>query len=131
MKAAGTGLVIGLHHVQLSMPRGGEAAAVAFYAGVLGLAEVAKPDVLAGRGGVWFAGGGVAVHLGVEDPFRAARKAHPAFEVVSVVSAIDVLDMAGVAWRRDVDLPGIARIHVDDPFGNRIELLERRADLRP
>lgn len=118
-------MILALDHVQLAMPEGGEAAARAFYAGVLGLVPAQKPAPLAGRGGEWFERGNVQVHLGVETPFNPARKAHPAFEVDRLDAAIAALKAAGVDWYRDADLPGIVRIFVADPFGNRIELLER------
>ncbi|MCR8547629.1 VOC family protein [Salipiger sp. P9] len=117
-------MLLAQHHVQLAMPRGGETEAIAFYAGVLGLETVEKPEALRARGGVWFERGPLRVHLGVEEPFAPARKAHPAFQVTALSTAIARLDAAGCAWRRDIDLPGLARIYVDDPFGNRIELLE-------
>ncbi|KPU84474.1 glyoxalase [Marinosulfonomonas sp. PRT-SC04] len=113
-----------LHHVQLAMPKGQEAAARAFYQGLLGLSEVVKPPILAARGGVWFERGSVRVHLGVEPDFRPAKKAHPAFEVKGVVKFLEVLEAAGVRVLRDDTLPGFARGYVEDPFGNRIELLE-------
>lgn len=107
------------------MPKGGEARAIAFYAGVLGFAPVEKPPALSGRGGVWFEAGPVRLHLGVETPFHPARKAHPAFEVAGLAQATSVLDAANIGWRAEVDLPGVRRIFTADPFGNRIELLER------
>lgn len=117
-------MLLALHHVQLAMPKGQEAAARAFYSGVLGLTEVAKPPALQARGGAWFESALLRVHLGVETPFAPARKAHPAFQVASLAATMAALDAAGIAWRRDIDLPGLNRIYVDDPFGNRIELLE-------
>lgn len=113
-----------LHHVQLAMPKGQETAAVAFYQGLLGFSEVTKPPILAARGGAWFERGQVRVHLGVEDGFRPARKAHPAFEVSDVAAMLDHLEAAGVTVTRDQNLPGFERGYVEDPFGNRIELLE-------
>ena len=98
-------MILALHHVQLAMPRGAEVRARAFYIGVLGFEETEKPEILKGRGGLWFVAAGAALHLGVEEPFVPARKAHPAF-------------------RDGEDLPGFRRIYLDDPFGNRIELLE-------
>jgi uncharacterized damage-inducible protein DinB/catechol 2,3-dioxygenase-like lactoylglutathione lyase family enzyme len=113
-----------IDHVQLAMPPGGEAAARAFYGGLLGLREVAKPAVLADRGGCWFAAGGAQVHLGVEPGFQPARKAHPALRVHDLAALTARLAAAGHAARQDVALPGLARAFVDDPFGNRIELVE-------
>lgn len=107
------------------MPAGGEGAALEFYAGVLGLSPVPKPAALAGRGGVWFEGPGLRLHLGVETPFRAARTAHPAFEIAGLERAAAALEAAGCPVRRDAGLPGIRRFFTEDPFGNRIELLER------
>ena len=117
--------ITGIDHVQLAMPAGEEAKARAFYAGLLGLAEREKPAALAGRGGVWFGNDSVDVHLGVEEGFRAARKAHPAFGVRDLGGLRRRLEDAGVAVRDDDQLPGLTRIFVDDPFGNRIELIDR------
>ncbi|MBY0333776.1 MAG: VOC family protein [Acetobacteraceae bacterium] len=114
----------GLHHVQLAMPPGGEADARGFYAGLLGIPEVAKPAALAGRGGCWFEAGAVRVHLGVEAGFRAARKAHPAFLVEDLAGLSARLAAAGCPTHTDAPLPGWHRLFVDDPFGNRIELME-------
>ncbi|MGR6914482.1 VOC family protein [[Actinomadura] parvosata] len=110
----------GLHHVQLAAPRGSEPALRAFYAGVLGLREVPKPPELARRGGVWFRGEGVEVHLGVEEDFRPARKAHPAFLVDDLDAYAEEIPEA----QPDDLFPGYRRIYVFDPVGNRIELLQ-------
>jgi catechol 2,3-dioxygenase-like lactoylglutathione lyase family enzyme len=118
--------VVALDHVQLAMPAGGEAAAVAFYEGLLGLPHVPKPAHLAARGGCWFEDGPVKVHLGVEADFRPARKAHPALRVESLPDLVERLRAAGVALRDDEPLEGHDRIYADDPFGNRLELLEPR-----
>ena len=107
------------------MPEGGENAARAFYAGVLGLTEIPKPAALAGRRGAWFAGGRVQVHLGVEADFRPARKAHPALQVEGLTALVARCEAAGVTVVRDVPLAGMDRVHIADPFGNRIELVER------
>jgi catechol 2,3-dioxygenase-like lactoylglutathione lyase family enzyme len=117
-------LLQGFHHVQLAMPAGEEDAAQAFYAGVLGLTRVDKPEALAGRGGAWFRAPGVEVHLGVEERFRPARKAHPALLVKELDQLEDRLRGAGAEISRDVDLPGYRRFHAFDPFGNRLEFLE-------
>jgi len=116
--------VTAIDHVQLAMPPGRELEAEAFYGDVLGLEVRPKPPVLAARGGRWFARGEVQVHLGVEDDFRPARKAHPALRVAGFDALLDALDAHAIAWKADVDLPGVRRIYVDDPFGNRVELIE-------
>jgi len=114
---------LAFHHVQLAMPPGGEAAARAFYAGVLGLAEVAKPAALAARGGVWFRAGALELHLGVEDDFRPARKAHPGILVDDLDGLAARLRAHGVHPRADPNLPGYRRFYLDDCFGNRLEFL--------
>ena len=118
--------IIALDHVQLAMPPGEEAAGRRFYGQVLGLEEIAKPASLAGRGGAWFRGGGVEVHLGVEADFRPARKAHPAFRVRGLSGLIRRCVDAGHPVERAVPVPGVERVYVHDPFGNRIELVERQ-----
>ncbi len=120
----GAPALLALHHVQLAMPEGGEAAARAFYGGLLDLPEVPKPAALQGRGGVWFERGNLRLHLGVEAPFVPARKAHPAFAVQGLAALASRLHKAGHPPRAEIDLPGMARLYVDDPFGNRLELLE-------
>ncbi|HEX2207238.1 MAG TPA: VOC family protein [Longimicrobium sp.] len=119
--------VYALNHVQLAMPRGAEEAARAFYAGVLGLEEVPKPENLARRGGAWFSGGDLRLHLGVEDDFRPARKAHPGLQVEGLAALIARCEAHGHAVTRDEPLEGYDRVYVADPFGNRIELMERLA----
>jgi catechol 2,3-dioxygenase-like lactoylglutathione lyase family enzyme len=115
--------IVGLDHVQLAMPPGLEAQAEAFYSGVLGLARVPKPAPLAVRGGCWFVHGDVAVHLGVEEDFRPACKAHPAFVVDDLAALQAACAAAGVVVRPNPDREPGRGAYVDDPFGNRIELL--------
>ncbi len=103
------------------MPRGGEDAAREFFADKLGIPEVPKPPALAVRGRCWFEVGDVRVHPGVEEDFRPARKAHPALRVVGLRRLIE---SAGLDVRWSDDVPGVERCFVDDPFGNRIELIE-------
>lgn len=113
-----------LHHIQLAMPRERENDARVFYCGVLGFSEVQKPRELRRRGGVWFQSKNVRLHLGSEEPFIPAKKAHPGFRVRSLRDTITTLEARGVEYQTDIDLPGLRRIYVNDPFGNRIELLE-------
>jgi catechol 2,3-dioxygenase-like lactoylglutathione lyase family enzyme len=113
-----------IHHVQLAMPAGEEDRAETFYAGLLGLERVAKPEALAGRGGVWFRGKEVEVHLGVEEGFRPARKAHPAFLVKGLALLEERLRDASAPVRPDEPFEDRRRVHTEDPFGNRIELIE-------
>lgn len=119
--------IVGIDHVQLAMPAGEEDKARAFYSGLLGIPEVAKPETLARRGGVWFEAGAVKVHLGVDPDFRPARKAHPALLVRGLAPLVRKLREAGVDVVDDDALPGHDRVYVTDPFGNRLELMESGA----
>ena len=116
--------ITGIEHVQLAMPVGGEDAARGFYSGLLGLPERAKPEKLSARGGCWFEGPGVKVHLGVEADFRPALKAHPALLVDDLPALIKVLVASDVTVSDDDPADGRARCYVSDPFGNRIELMQ-------
>jgi len=116
--------IIRVEHVQLAMPAGGEALAREFYHGALGIAETPKPPHLAKRGGCWFESGDLKIHLGVEAEFRPARKAHPALLVADLPALQERLRSRGYSTREDEPLEGYQRIYVDDPFGNRIELME-------
>ena len=114
----------GLDHIQLTMPAGQEAAARKFYAGLLGLVEEPKPAPLQGRGGCWFHGPGIALHLGVDADFRPASKAHPAFRVRDLDGLQARLETTGAEVLLDETLPGKRRFYSWDPFGNRLEFLE-------
>jgi catechol 2,3-dioxygenase-like lactoylglutathione lyase family enzyme len=116
--------IVRLDHVQLAMPRGGEATAIDFYEGILGIPHVPKPPILAVRGGCWFESGELKIHLGVEDDFRPARKAHPALAVDDLGTLADHLRRHHVDVRDGDTVDGVNRVYVDDPFGNRIELLQ-------
>lgn len=113
-----------LHHVQLAIPPGGEDAARAYYAGVLGLSEIDKPAALRARGGCWFAGGGVEFHLGVQPDFQPAAKAHPGVVVDGLDELAATLENAGRMVRWDPDFPGHRRFYSADDHGNRLEFLE-------
>jgi len=117
-----------LHHVQLAMPRGAEATARGFYTGVLGLTEITKPPPLAARGGAWFRAGTLELHLGVEDDFHPARKAHPGILVEDLDDLANRLQAHGLQVRPDANFPGYRRFYLDDCFGNRLEFLSRSND---
>ena len=116
--------VLRLDHVQLAMPVGHEDKAREFYQGMLGISEVEKPSHLAARGGCWFEDGLLKIHLGVEAEFVPARKAHPAFVVDNLRGLAVRLKNGGFRVVEDQPLAGYDRLYVDDPFGNRIELME-------
>jgi catechol 2,3-dioxygenase-like lactoylglutathione lyase family enzyme len=113
-----------IDHVQLAMPPGREAEARRFYADTLGIPEVPKPPELAKRGGCWFERGNLKVHLGVDADFHAAKKAHPAFIAEDLDALMRALAAGGYKMKTDEPLDGYHRIYADDPFGNRIELME-------
>jgi catechol 2,3-dioxygenase-like lactoylglutathione lyase family enzyme len=117
--------VVGLDHVQLAMPKGGENLARGFYAGALGLVERTKPAHLAAHGGCWFEGGGVRLHLGVEPAFRPAKKAHVALLVDDLEATVKDLAARGTEFATGQPLDGYLRGDVHDPFGNRLELMQR------
>ena len=118
--------ILSIDHVQIAMPSGEEGKARAFYIGILGFVEIQKPAELAKRGGAWFQSQHVQLHLGVETDFKPARKAHPAFIVNDLNTLIAKVEAAG--YETDTNQPpleGYKRAHVFDPFGNRMELMER------
>jgi catechol 2,3-dioxygenase-like lactoylglutathione lyase family enzyme len=115
-----------IHHVQLACPPGTEPTLRQFYNGVLGLDEIDKPSALAARGGCWFRGQGIELHLGVEQHFRPARKAHPGLLVRDLDDWARRLQSAGYPVTFDDDFPGMRRFYSEDPHGNRLEFLEPR-----
>ncbi len=112
-----------IDHVQLAMPPGSEDQAVAFYQGLLNIPQVPKPPELAARGGCWFERDGLCIHLGAEDGFRPAKKAHPALVVRGIEALCAALEAAGHPVRHVEDVPGMPQWFIADPFGNRIELV--------
>jgi len=115
-----------LHHVQVSCPPEGEDAARRFYADALGIPEVGKPPVLARRGGCWFRGESVEVHVGVEETFAPARKAHQAFLVEDIDGTAERMAGHGFPVSWDDDFPGYRRFYTADGNGNRVEILAPR-----
>jgi len=113
-----------IDHVQVAIPPGADDAARAFYGGVLGLAEVPKPAPLNASGGVWFQLGATQLHIGAENGFAPNKKAHPAFVVEQFEDYCALLRERGVAVREEVQVYGRRRAGIEDPFGNRVELIE-------
>ena len=116
--------ILAIDHVQVAAPPGCEPEARAFYGGVLGMEELPKPESIRGRGGCWFRAGGQELHVGVEDPFVAARKAHPGLVASGLAAIRTRLRNAGVDYEDDTKIAGVDRLFVQDPFGNRLELRE-------
>ena len=113
---------LGLHHVQVACPAGSEDALRSFYAGVLGLPEIAKPPSMRARGGCWFQVGPQELHLGVQEPFTPATKAHPCLLVDDLEAVAASVLAAGAEVRPSEDIEGVRRFHTDDPVGNRVEI---------
>ncbi|MFB9972560.1 glyoxalase [Allobacillus sp. SKP2-8] len=113
-----------IDHVQLTAPTGSEYEAREFYVGILGMEEVKKPESLEANGGVWFRFGDFELHIGIEEPYTPAKKAHPAFEVDQLNEFIALLEEHKVNYTVDDQLPNANRIYLNDPFGNRLEVLE-------
>ncbi len=118
-------MIHGLDHVQIAAPAGCEGEARRFFGELLGLDELAKSEPLASRGGAWFKAGAQELHVGVETEFAPARKAHPAFAVDDVGALAARLEEGGVEVRWDDELPGVRRFYAPDPWGNRLEFLQR------
>jgi catechol 2,3-dioxygenase-like lactoylglutathione lyase family enzyme len=114
--------VLGIDHVQLAAPPGRDDEARAFYGGLLGMAELEKPEPIRARGGCWFAAGAQELHVGVEESFAPARKAHPGLVVSELEPIRARFREAGVPYEDDAKIAGVDRLFVHDPFGNRLEL---------
>lgn len=112
-----------IDHIQIAAPEGCELAARDFYGSLLGLVELEKPPALRARGGCWFQCGTQQVHIGVERPFHAAKKAHPAFQVPQLEELREALAERGILITDD-DVPGTRRFYAEDPWGNRLEFVE-------
>jgi catechol 2,3-dioxygenase-like lactoylglutathione lyase family enzyme len=113
-----------IDHIQLAAPKGSEDTARKFFKNILGFDEVEKPEELKKRGGVWFEVGNYQIHIGIEEPFYPAKKAHPAFEIENIEELKKHLVTNGIDVIEDDKLPGAKRFYISDPFGNRMELLE-------
>lgn len=119
-------MILDIHHAQITIPKGAEDEARLFYCSLLGLKEIPKPEALGGRGGFWLEVGDRQVHVGTEDQVdRNSTKAHVAYSVESIDRARQVLSSAGVEIIDGVPIPGYDRFEFRDPFGNRVEFLEK------
>jgi len=116
--------ILGIDHIQIAMPANGEDLARKFYGELLGLVEIDKPAELASRGGCWFKLDGFGIHLGVDEDFRPARKAHPAFAVTDLDALKTKMTAAGVQIKIDPATSNTKRFHAQDPFGNRLEFIQ-------
>lgn len=119
--------ILSIDHVQIAIPVASEDRARTFYSGILGFSEVAKPAEMAERKSIWFVAGGVNLHLGLEPDFHPAKRAHPAFVVNGLDAILAACESAGISAKPDTSFNGLRRVHVFDPFGNRLELMERTA----
>ncbi|MEK3886577.1 VOC family protein [Bacillus sp. FSL K6-3431] len=117
-------IIKAIHHIQLAAPKGSEDTARSFFRDVLGFNEMEKPEELKKRGGVWFGFGDYQLHIGIEEPFSPAKKAHPAFEVENIEELKKHLITNGVIPTEDDKFTGAKRLYISDPFGNRMEFLE-------
>jgi catechol 2,3-dioxygenase-like lactoylglutathione lyase family enzyme len=119
--------VLDLDHVQVAIPVGGESRARDFYAGILGFTEIEKPASMAGRNSIWFIAGPVNLHLGIEADFHPAKRAHPAFIIDDLDEIVAAGERANLTTQPDTSFNGLRRVHVLDPFGNRLELMQRES----
>jgi len=114
----------GIDHIQLAAPKGCEVQARHFFGTILGLSEIPKPENLRARGGCWFQCGNQEIHIGVEENFKAAKKAHPGLIVTDIAELKKTLEQHQIPWKAEPPIEGRNRIHVTDPFGNRMEFIE-------
>jgi catechol 2,3-dioxygenase-like lactoylglutathione lyase family enzyme len=117
--------ILSIEHIQIAIPVGAEDRARAFYVDILGFVEVEKPAAMAKRNSIWFTAGSVSLHLGLEPHFHPAKRAHPALIVDTMDQILAACEHAGIVMKPDVSFNGYRRVHVFDPFGNRLELMER------
>lgn len=119
--------ILCLEHVQIAIPIGSESRARDFYSGILGFLEIEKPASMAARKSIWFTSGSVNLHLGIEPDFHPAHRAHPAFIVQGMDAILTACTRAAISFKPDTSFNGFRRVHVYDPFGNRLELMEQIA----
>jgi catechol 2,3-dioxygenase-like lactoylglutathione lyase family enzyme len=114
--------ILAIDHVQIAVPPGSEEVVRSFYGSLLGMEELPKPEPIRARGGCWFRAGAQELHVGVEDPFVPARKAHPGLVASDLAAIRRRLQAAGVAYEDDTKIEGVDRLFVHDPCGNRLEV---------
>ena len=117
--------ILNIDHVQIAIPVASEDRARAFYSSILGFTEIDKPRQMEERKSIWFVAGAVSLHLGIEPDFSPAKRAHPAFVVGGLDKILADCERAGISTKPDISFNGFRRVHVFDPFGNRLELMER------
>jgi catechol 2,3-dioxygenase-like lactoylglutathione lyase family enzyme len=117
--------IVSIDHVQIAIPIASEDRARAFYSGILGFAEIEQPPQMAERKSLWFVAGSVNLHLGIEPNFTPAKRAHPAFVVEGLDAILAACNRAAITTKPDTSFNDLRRVHVFDPFGNRLELMER------
>ncbi|PFG07689.1 VOC family protein [Bacillus sp. es.034] len=118
-------MILGLHHVQITIPKGSEKEGKDFYCSLLGLPEIEKPDSLKGRGGFWLKVGDRDVHVGTEDGVdRSNTKAHLAYQVDDIPTWRKVLEKNNIQTLEGIPIPGFDRFEFRDPFGNRVEMIQ-------
>jgi catechol 2,3-dioxygenase-like lactoylglutathione lyase family enzyme len=116
--------IMEIDHLQIAAPRGCEPEARRFFGDLLGLEEIEKPALLQSRGGCWFKIGSRQLHIGVEEPFHPAKKAHPAFSVSDIDSVFKLLEQQGVRCVWDEEVSRVRRFYANDPWGNRLEFTQ-------
>jgi catechol 2,3-dioxygenase-like lactoylglutathione lyase family enzyme len=119
-----------LDHIQICIPKSKEEDARNFYSGIIGLKEISKPAALLSNGGLWFEIADIQLHVGTEDEINRSKR-HPAFEVFDLESAKTFLISKGILIKEETEIPGQQRFSFKDPFGNRIEFLEKNKNFRP
>lgn len=124
MQSTSSPLLLGIDHLQLAAPAGCEEAARNFYGRILGLSELTKPEALRKRGGCWFQCGTHQLHIGVDEEFRPAKKAHPAIAVSDLKELRQRFTSAEILVQDDDAIPGIMRFYAEDPWGNRLEFVQ-------
>jgi catechol 2,3-dioxygenase-like lactoylglutathione lyase family enzyme len=113
-----------LDHIQICIPTGMEDEARKFYTDILNFTEIEKPEALKPNGGLWYQAGDIQLHIGTEDEINNSKR-HPAFEIEELLRVKEYLRSKNTEIKEEIPIPGIRRFSFRDPFGNRIEYLEK------